>query len=271
MTLKGSRKKSKSLSPKDQKNKKIAQILCIAGIVGILIQFLYFFIKYGRLSDWWCIVIYWIIFIMPGYLADAMMVVVGGGRPLDNGKLAKDGRRLFGPGKSLRGFLLGPLTGGLIALGIHTILYWQWGTIETAVVNFVADPNVFYNFYNNDPDLLLADLSLYLLGDKSSNPSLLTFLKLIPRVFLCAYGAALGDLFGSWAKRRKNIERGQPFWIVDQIDFLSGCLILAGWFVFLPISAHVPHVLIMMIIITPTITILANNLSYMTGHKSVPW
>ncbi len=271
MTSKGPVVEASLLSQQEKKNKKITYILCVVGITGILIQMLYFRVKYGRLSDWWCIVIYWIVFIMPGYIANAMMVLVGGGGPIDNGKMATDGRRLFGPGKTLRGFLLGPFMGGLIALGIHGILYLQWGAIETAVYNFCVDPNVYYNFYKNDPALLLSDLSLYLLGDKSGTPSLITFMKLTPRVFLCAYGAAVGDLFGSWAKRRKNVTRGQPFWIVDQLDFLTGCLILAGWFVFLPLSQHVPHVLIMTIIITPTIAIIANNIAYLMGKKSVPW
>ncbi len=267
---------SKIINPKplnvdEKKNAKIAYFLCIFGITGIIIQLLYFRIAYGGYSDWWCIVIYWIVFIMPGYLANAMMVLVGGGGPLDKDKNAKDGRRIFGPGKTTRGFLLGPIIGAIIALMIHLTIYSQWNSIVSTVHTLIEQPNVNYTFYNNSAEDLLSDLSLFLIGDRSQDPSLNSFLILLPRVLLCSFGAAFGDLFGSWAKRRKNIGRGQPFWVIDQIDFLGGCLLFAGWFVFLPITQHTIHIIIMTILITPTITIIANNLSYFFGKKSVPW
>ncbi|MHA1583874.1 MAG: CDP-archaeol synthase, partial [Promethearchaeota archaeon] len=186
-------------------------------------------------------------------------------------KFAKDGRRLFGPGKSLRGFWLGPLLGAIIALGIHGILFWQWNNIVQAVDGFIANPNVNYYMYLNQREPLLQNLALFILGDSDYSNPFHAFLKLVPRVFLCAYGAAVGDLFGSWAKRRRNLKRGEPFWGVDQVDFLVGCLLFAGWFVFLPITFISGQVLLMLIIITPTITILANNISFFMGRKTVPW
>ena len=259
------------LSPHEKKNAHIAYSVAFAGIAGFLAQMLYFTFKY-TIHDWLAILTYWIVFIMPGYLADAGMLIMGGGKPLDGGKVAKDGRRLFGPGKTTRGFFLGPLAFGVpIALVIHGVVYASWDNIVVMANEFLADPNVSYKFYDNDPSKLLKDLALYLLGDANGTNDWATFFKLVPRVTLCAFGTAVGDLVGSWAKRRKDVKRGEPFWIVDQIDFLGGCLIFAGWFVFLPPAPQVIHVLLMLIIITPTITVAANTISFLTGHKKVPW
>jgi len=212
---------------------------------------------------------------MPGYLANAGLLIWGGGKPLDGGKIAKDGRRLFGPGKTIRGFFLGPLAFGVpIALIIHGIVFASWDSIMVAVEDFLQDPSVSYVFYDSNPDQLYADLRLYLLGDANGTNNWDTFGKLVPRVVLCSFGAAMGDLAGSWYKRRKDVERGAPFWGVDQIDFLGGCLLLAfplllvGGFDFSTINLNV---FIMLFIITPSITVIANTISYVTGHKDVPW
>lgn len=259
------------LNNEDKKNARIALTFCIVGILAFLIQLLYFIVRYKGIDDWLVVLIFWIVFIMPGYIADAMMVIVGGGAPLDGGKNAKDGRRLFGSGKTKRGFFLGPFFGAVIALIIHGILFWQWESITILTIGFTENPDIYYHFYENNPNNLIKDLSIFLLGNSSGDTTFFGFLKLIPRVLLCSYGAAFGDLFGSWAKRRKNIASGQPFWIVDQIDFLGGCMLFAGWFVFIPLEIYTIHVLIMLLIITPSLAVIANSVSYLVGRKSVPW
>ncbi|MHA1561155.1 MAG: CDP-archaeol synthase [Promethearchaeota archaeon] len=236
--------KPRPLNNEDKKNAKIALIFCIVGIMAFIVQMLYFLIRYKGIDDWLVVLIFWIVFIMPGYIADAMMALVGGGAPLDGGKIAKDGRRLFGSGKTKRGFFFGPFIGAIIALCIHGILFWQWESITVLTISFTENPDVYYHFYENNADNLIKDLSIFLLGNPSGDTTFLSFLRLIPRVVLCSYGTAFGDLFGSWAKRRKNIFSGQPFWVVDQIDFLAGCLLFAGWFVFIPPAVYTIHVLI---------------------------
>ncbi len=263
--------KPRPLDAKDKKNAKIAFIFCIVGILAFLAQMLYFIIRYKGFDDWLVVLIFWIVFIMPGYIADAMMVLVGGGGPLDGGKIAKDGRRLFGSGKTKRGFFFGPLVGAIIALIIHGILFWQWENITALIISFTENPDIYYHFYENNADNLIKDFSLFLLGNPVGDTTFLGFLNLIPRVFLCSYGTAFGDLFGSWAKRRKNISSGQPFWIVDQIDFLGGCLLFAGWFVFFPSAIYTIHILIMLLIITPSLALISNFISFLAGRKSVPW
>src|SRR6056297_1878087 len=95
--------KRKELNTEEKKNAKIAFSIAGVGIAGFIAQLLYFVIVHS-IDDWLAVLTYWIVFIMPGYLANAGMLILGGGKPLDGGKMAKDGRRLFGPGKTIRGF-----------------------------------------------------------------------------------------------------------------------------------------------------------------------
>ncbi len=256
------------LSLDEKKSAKIAFGVVIGCLVMVLLHFLYFTIRYTY-SDWLCILIYAMLFIAPGYLANAGMLIWGGkGPPLDLGHVCKDGRRLFGEGKTWRGFLLGPIAFAVpISILIHVILYLTWPDIEGAAHAFIADPNVTYDFYAT-ADALIADLKLYILGSSTGEPDMATFLILLPRIILCAFGAAFGDLFGSWAKRRKGLERGAPFWVVDQLDFISGCFLLT-----LPLlvgNFHF-HTFVFLLLFTPSLTVIANTISYFTGHKKVPW
>jgi CDP-2,3-bis-(O-geranylgeranyl)-sn-glycerol synthase len=50
-------------------------------------------------------------FTLPAYAANPMAVLWGGGTPMDFGRLARDGRRLLGDGKTWRGFAGGILSG----------------------------------------------------------------------------------------------------------------------------------------------------------------
>ncbi len=58
-----------------------------------------------------------LIFIFPAYSANAVPVVFGGGMPLDFGKTFKDGRPIFGPHKTFRGFFAGLIIGTLVGVG----------------------------------------------------------------------------------------------------------------------------------------------------------
>lgn len=50
-------------------------------------------------------------FILPAYVANATPVILGGGRPIDGGHIFIDGRPIFGPGKTIRGFVSGLVAG----------------------------------------------------------------------------------------------------------------------------------------------------------------
>jgi CDP-2,3-bis-(O-geranylgeranyl)-sn-glycerol synthase len=53
---------------------------------------------------------------LPAYIANPTAVVFGGGTPIDLGKKWKDGRRIFGDGKTFRGLIGGTVCGILIGL-----------------------------------------------------------------------------------------------------------------------------------------------------------
>src|SRR3989441_8052811 len=55
-------------------------------------------------------------FFLPAFVANPMAVVFGGGTPIDFGRILRDGERLFGDGKTWRGLLGGPVSGGFLGL-----------------------------------------------------------------------------------------------------------------------------------------------------------
>lgn len=48
-----------------------------------------------------------VIFILPSYFANSTPVLLGGGKPIDLGRKLSDGGRIFGEGKTVRGFFAG--------------------------------------------------------------------------------------------------------------------------------------------------------------------
>ncbi|MEW6221998.1 MAG: CDP-2,3-bis-(O-geranylgeranyl)-sn-glycerol synthase [Candidatus Hadarchaeota archaeon] len=55
-------------------------------------------------------------FILPAYVANGAPVVLGGGRPIDGKRKFSDGRPIFGPGKTVRGFMAGLVAGSVLGL-----------------------------------------------------------------------------------------------------------------------------------------------------------
>jgi CDP-diglyceride synthetase len=169
---------------------------------------------------------------------------------------------LFGPGKTWRGFILGPLLIGIpISLGIHTLLYLNWANVLAPYISFMYGRPEAYILFNIGSESALKLYQTYLVGDMTI---------LIIRVVVISFSASIGDLLGSWIKRRVNKGRGEPLWIVDQLDFVFVCLLFALPFV-LPLDIFFLNIVIFSILLSPTLTILANTLSYIMGIKSVPW
>lgn len=83
---------------------------------------------------------------------------------------------------------------------------------------------------------------------------------------LLAGGAILGDAIASFVKRRLGIKSGQPFWVVDQLDFVIGALLFAA-------VVEVPRMelLAAILLITPIIHLLTNFGAYKLKIKKVPW
>jgi len=58
-----------------------------------------------------------LLYIFPAYSANAVPVVIGGGPPLDFGRVLTDGQPVFGSHKTLRGFFAGLVVGTLVGWG----------------------------------------------------------------------------------------------------------------------------------------------------------
>ncbi|MEM2122722.1 MAG: CDP-2,3-bis-(O-geranylgeranyl)-sn-glycerol synthase [Candidatus Bathyarchaeia archaeon] len=67
-----------------------------------------------------------VVFILPIYVANAFPVIFGGGAPLDFGRKFIDGRPIFGPHKTFKGFIGGLAMGWITAIVLSVILGWEW-------------------------------------------------------------------------------------------------------------------------------------------------
>ncbi|MFT4882152.1 MAG: CDP-2,3-bis-(O-geranylgeranyl)-sn-glycerol synthase [Salinirussus sp.] len=85
-------------------------------------------------------------------------------------------------------------------------------------------------------------------------------------------GAMLGDIAASFLKRRTGRERGAPFPVVDQLDFVVVSLLVAlvaapSWF----LETFTPGVLAVVLLVTPVLHVLTNVLAYALGLKDEPY
>ena len=101
------------------------------------------------------------------------------------------GRPLFGSHKTYRGFFFGTLM-AVLTVWLQKFFYPQ--LINISLIDYSV-------------------INVFLLG------------------FLLGFGALLGDLVKSFFKRRLNIRSGQPWIIFDQLDWIIGSLMLAGFYV----------------------------------------
>jgi CDP-2,3-bis-(O-geranylgeranyl)-sn-glycerol synthase len=128
--------------------------------------------------------------ILPAYIANASAVIIGGGKPIDSGKNWRDGRRILGDGKTWRGWFIGTwvgMTAGFAMIEIN---------------NYVKD----YLYFS------LTDFGGFYL---------MFFI-----LFALCFGALLGDIVESFFKRRIGKDRGEDWFIFDQLDFIVGALVL---------------------------------------------
>ncbi|KYK34590.1 MAG: hypothetical protein AYK22_05105 [Thermoplasmatales archaeon SG8-52-3] len=175
----------------------------------------------------------WIV--IPAYIANACALIVGGGTPIDLGKNWKDGRRIFGDGKTWRGLISGAFLGMTGGFGI------------TVAAIYISD----------------SEFAFLGLNDFGRFP------LMIPIISSICFGALFGDIFESFFKRRIGKNRGDDWIPFDQLDFILGVLIFSflissflqilglsnyNWFID---SFSLWHVLTLLII-TPFFHLLAN-------------
>ncbi|MBS7635834.1 CDP-2,3-bis-(O-geranylgeranyl)-sn-glycerol synthase [Candidatus Bathyarchaeota archaeon] len=84
--------------------------------------------------------------------------------------------------------------------------------------------------------------------------------------FLLSLGALLGDLAGSFLKRRLGIPPGGVLPIVDQVDFVVGALIFS-----IPLNILNLELILVVLIITPPLHMATNFAAYKLGLKNSPW
>ncbi len=168
--------------------------------------------------------------LLPSYTPNNFAVVFGGGKPIDLGRNFIDGGRLLGDGKTIRGFVAGGF-GGLLVAHLQLLL-------------------------EN-----LSGLNIY---------SSLVYTSFLGIVVGLSFGALIGDMMGSFFKRRFRVERGGVLPLVDQLDFLVIALVAASLSPDFSTVFTIP-VIIAALIITPFLHVLTNFIAYKLGLKEVPW
>jgi len=176
-----------------------------------------------------------LIFILPAYIANAVPVVLGGGTPIDLGRKFKDGTRIFGDGKTIRGFLVGVLGGAVAGYVLGLIL-----------------PGTAYAFFASaSMPFASAPLQYALCG------------------LLLGFGTMLGDLAGSFIKRRLKMERGQSSIIMDQLFFMFFALAFA--LPLMPTNIYTFENIAFLVCVTYIAHIGSNFVANRLGLKKVPW
>lgn len=85
-------------------------------------------------------------------------------------------------------------------------------------------------------------------------------------LYLSCIAAILGDLLGSFVKRRLGLKRGERALLLDQLDFFLASSIV------LIIHGLVDYILfIVALVIIVLLHILTNRVAYILGLKNVPW
>lgn len=84
--------------------------------------------------------------------------------------------------------------------------------------------------------------------------------------FLLSFGAILGDMAGSFLKRRLGMEPGKPAFFLDQLDFVAGGIILG-------LPFYVPSLpeLAVIVVLTLVVHRVSNYIAYRVKLKKVPW
>ncbi len=84
--------------------------------------------------------------------------------------------------------------------------------------------------------------------------------------FLLGFGALFGDAVKSFFKRRVNLKPGAPWIPFDQIDFVLGALIFAA-----PVYFPSWPAIIFILLVTPVLHILTNQIGFLLKVKDTKW
>ena len=176
-----------------------------------------------------------IILFLPAFAANPGAVITGGYAKVDFGRNFIDGKRIFGDGKTWSGFFGGSFLGVALGLVIYFILSL---THITAIGNYGS--------------------SVY---------------EALAVLLPMSFGSLMGDMAGSFVKRRLNMKRGQKGSLLDQwpfvlVSFLMVFIFARGFFMeyygnFIGI--------IVILAMTPPLHRAVNIIGYKMNKKDVPW
>jgi CDP-2,3-bis-(O-geranylgeranyl)-sn-glycerol synthase len=191
----------------------------------------------------------------PAFISNGLMPLLANIKgiprfPLDGGRTHKDGQRVLGEGKSWNGLILGTI--GSFLLGI-LIAHFIYPFVEDITIQNFADGVTTLKYITQDEILFIMRIW--------KNPAIF-----YPGLFLMCLGAPIGDLLGSYVKRRRGMSRGDLFLFWDQDDFLIGSILLSFW------AFPIPwYQIIVLLLFTPLTTTLANIFAYYIEKKTVPY
>ncbi|MCD6446047.1 CDP-2,3-bis-(O-geranylgeranyl)-sn-glycerol synthase [Candidatus Bathyarchaeota archaeon] len=86
--------------------------------------------------------------------------------------------------------------------------------------------------------------------------------------FLLSLGALIGDLAGSFVKRRFGLKPGALLPVVDQVDFIVGALLFSFPFFF---KLFTVQFVVIIFAITIPLHLITNFIAYKLGLKKHPW
>jgi len=100
-------------------------------------------------------------------------------------------------------------------------------------------------------------------------PASVCYLNYLPLGFALSLGTMLGDLAGSFIKRRMRMKRGHPSLILDQLSFLVFALLFS--YQYAPEGLITTEVIILLLVLTYLLHVASNVVANRIGLKSVPW
>ncbi len=173
---------------------------------------------------------------LPALVPNSTAVIFGGGRPIDLGKSWR-GKRILGDGKTFNGFLGGVSSGIILGL-VQLLIAYSLGSQD---------------YWGFGP-----------------------FPECMGVISILAVGSLLGDMGGSFVKRRLGMERGEKTPGLDQFDFLLGAILLSlifypNWFIGSFITGENIIALISLLIAVPLLHRVVNIIGYKMGEKDEPW
>ncbi|MHA1730744.1 MAG: CDP-archaeol synthase [Promethearchaeota archaeon] len=244
-----------NISEKEWKTFKVFTLLFVVLFTSF---FMYWVVVY-TVYDFLCLLglTFWGLF--PCYLSNAGMVITGGFKelkkyPIDGGRKLRDGNRVLGEGKTWNGMFGGIFFGFFGTVALYPLVAWVSDVTITCFLEV--------NRGGQDTLMQFFDLEsiLYFLNAGSN------FHLFMLRALLLSIGAPVGDLLGSFVKRRFGKSDGGQFLILDQLDFILVSALLV-W----PVYPFPWYSIACICLFTPLLTILANFIAYYLDRKPYPW